>query len=123
MPPIDGNATLRDVYERVDAVRNELGEKIDDLREAVNVGVLSHEHRITIVEQTTTTQAEQILALTERVDGQGHDIAALQDRQRSDEAATSALTAARSSTSASLRWAIDAALAAAVALTTWRPWH
>lgn len=69
-----GRATVREVYhlvgeveQKLETVRNELGDKIDRLGTTVSGLVVSHEHRLTKVETTQDDHADQLGNHTARI--------------------------------------------------------
>ena len=94
---ISTRATLKDTYDLVDQTRRELKQDVGDLAEKVGEFITSSEHRLTVVETHQAALAEQVSGIATRLDSHGRDIGTLKDRQKADEAATDALSKARSS--------------------------
>lgn len=109
-PENGGTATLKDVYEAVDNVRTELGGKIDKLTDTVNTVVTSHEHRLTVVEQSATIQDARITIIEGEVKKHSDEIADVNNTLRTDEAASAALAAAATKRQTTRRWIIGTAI-------------
>lgn len=114
----NGKATLRDVYSLVNATRQEVARSIGELASKFDAFVTSNEHRLTILETHHGVQARQLAELVSRVDRHGEDLGKLKDQQRTDEAATNALSSARSSRWRSANAVIIAACTLALAAGT-----
>ncbi len=113
-----GQATIRDVYQAVSDVRTELGEKIDKLSDVVNTVVTSHEHRLTVVEQSQTIHDARITVNEAEMKKHSDEIAAVRDKLREDEAATAALADAASKRGAARRWIVGTGIAVAGLIAT-----
>ena len=70
----------------------------------------------------TKADKSQIEAITRRLDEHGQEIGKLKDRQREDEAATSALAGARARRVSGRQWLIGAGLTAALTTSAWLPY-
>jgi hypothetical protein len=106
----NGRATLKDVYDRVDTVRQEIGAQIANLGTKFDAFVTSNEHRLTILETHQAAEAVRHNDVMARLEEHGIEIGRLKDQQRADEAAAKALEDAESTrTSARNRWVTGSA--------------
>ncbi len=112
----NGRASLTQVYALVDQTRTELGGRIDDLAARVNTLVVSHENRLTILEQKAVTQDAHLVSVDNKLTLYGRELGALKDQQRDDEAAQRALSDAQSRRLATRRWLISTAISIAFIL-------
>ena len=106
-----GSATVKDVYTAVDNLRTELGGKIDALAETVNTVAVSHEHRLTVIEQLATTQDARLTTAEAEVKKHSDEISSVRDKLREDEATAKALAAAADKRSTTRRWIAGTAIA------------
>lgn len=113
-----GAATLKDVYTAVDNLRTELGGKLDSLAETVNTVAVSHEHRLTVIEQLATTQDARLTIAEAEVKKHSDEIAATNQELRESEAANKALADASDKRSSRRRWIIGTAIALAGLVAT-----
>ena len=113
-----GAATLKDVYTSVDNLRTELGAKIDALSESVNTVAVSHEHRLTIIEQLATTQDARLTVAEAEVKKHSDEIAATNKELGEAEAAAKALADAKATRNTTKRWVIGTIIAIAGILFT-----
>lgn len=117
----NGRASLTQVYTLVDQTRTELGGRIDDLANRVNTLVVSHENRLTILEQKAVTQDARLVSLDNKATAHGREIGDLKNQQRDDEAAQRALGDAHSRRLATRRWLISTAISIAFILAAVLP--
>lgn len=117
----NGRASLTQVYALVDQTRTELGGRIDDLAARVNTLVVSHENRLTILEQKTVTQDAHLVSVDNKLTLYGRELGGLKDQQRDDEAAQRALADAQSRRLATRRWLISTAISVAFILAAVLP--
>ena len=117
----NGRASLTQVYALVDQTRTELGGRIDDLAARVNTLVVSHENRLTILEQKTVTQDAHLVSVDNKLTLYGRELGGLKDQQRDDEAAQRALSDAQSRRLATRRWLISTAISIAFILAAVLP--
>jgi hypothetical protein len=117
----NGRASLTQVYALVDQTRTELGGRIDDLAARVNTLVVSHENRLTILEQKAVTQDAHLVSVDNKLTLYGRELGALKDQQRDDEAAQRALSDAQSRRLATRRWLISTAISIAFILAAVLP--
>ncbi len=117
----NGRASLTQVYSLVDQTRTELGGRIDDLANRVNTLVVSHENRLTILEQKTVTQDAHLVALDNKMTAYGRELGSLKNQQRDDEAAQRALSDAQTRRLATRRWLISTAISIAFILAAVLP--
>jgi chromosome segregation ATPase len=110
-------ATVREVYTLVNEVREDLGARVDkvsesveELSKAVNVIATSHEHRLTVLEETQAAHSTALVTINNRLDSHGASIGGLKDQQNRDEAATKALTDAKAKRGSRRQWAIGLAV-------------
>lgn len=103
-PENGGAATIKDVWAAVDNVRTELGGKIDQLRETVNIVVASHEHRLTINETTQATHSERLTSLETNQSKHSNEIAAINEKLRETEGAREARQVAKAKRTSTRRW-------------------
>lgn len=117
----NGRASLTQVYALVDQTRTELGGRIDDLAARVNTLVVSHENRLTILEQKAVTQDAHLVSVDNKLTLYGRELGGLKDQQRDDEAAQRALSDAQSRRLATRRWLISTAISIAFILAAVLP--
>lgn len=117
----NGRASLTQVYALVDQTRTELGGRIDDLAARVNTLVVSHENRLTILEQKAVTQDAHLVSVDNKLTLYGRELGGLKDQQRDDEAAQRALADAQSRRLATRRWLISTAISIAFILAAVLP--
>lgn len=116
--PLPQNASMKDVYDAVNSVRIELGEKIDqqgqkidDLAATVSTIVTSHEHRLTSSEKDIGTIMRQQALHAEKLEEHGKEIGSIMNRMRDDEAQQKALDMERSRRSNNVRWLVGTLIA------------
>ena len=88
---VSSHATIRETYDLVNETRQELNERIENLGQKFDFFVTSNEHRLTILETHQSSQADQIVQMSSRLDDHGRMIGVLKDKQREEEATTEAI--------------------------------
>lgn len=104
--------TMKDVMEIVTSTRRELSDSLSALGTKFDAFVTSNEHRLTVVEMHQASQAAEMSEVALRLNQHGEEIGKLKDRANQDEAATQALSDARSKVSR--RWASRSAAIATI---------